>query len=133
MPAKINHRNAALTLTASATGDGRLFGRVTGEMLPEPLHFSDLGQLVLALDAMFDQRNFPQAFQRARRFSPAAAPLPASAPEADLPAGAETLTLSVLSRRSSSWQGFIRWQDGSRTEFSSTLVFIRVLSDHFGI
>ena len=46
---------------------------------------------------------------------------------------AEELTLSVLSRRSSTWQGVVIWADGTRVTFPSTLALIRLLSEHFGI
>ena len=131
MPAKINQLEAAMHLTMAAN-EGRVVGRVTGATLEEPFYFADLGQLVLALDTIYDRRNYPQAYQRARSFTPKPPVVPA-VPPVELPANAETLVLSVLSRRSSTWQGFVTWADGSRASFVSTLALLRLISDHFGL
>ena len=103
MSVKMTHSDTAFSVAVESAGGGHIAGRVTGHLLPEPLYFSDLGQLVLSLEALFDEQNFPQAFQRARRFGPTA-----GAPSADhspTPAKAsakpiETFVLNVLTRRS---------------------------------
>lgn len=136
MSVKMTHSDTAFTVAVESAGAGHISGRITGYLLPEPLCFSDLGQLVLALDALFDELNFPQAFQRARRFGPGTE-TPAtgsSLPPAKTSAKpVETFVLNVLTRRSSSWQGFVIWQDDSRAAFPSTLALLRLISSHFGI
>ncbi|MEA5039458.1 MAG: hypothetical protein VB086_06430 [Clostridiaceae bacterium] len=136
MAVKMTNSDTAFTITVTHVGGSCISGHVTGPLLPNPLYFSDLGQLVLSLDSVFDAQNFPQAFQRARRFTPqSSVSLPDFCQPADAATSAslESFTINVLTRRSSSWQGFVIWADDTRAAFPSTLALLRLISGHFNI
>ncbi|MGI6028446.1 MAG: hypothetical protein ACOX81_03425 [Candidatus Heteroscillospira sp.] len=114
-------------------------GRVYSRRLTKPVEFSDLGGLALKLDALYDTQNFPQAYQRPRSFGTGradcdyAAASPEEGMEPDFVksqrGGLLTFDLYVLTRRSSSWQGFLLWENGLRTEFSSVLDILYQLDE----
>lgn len=136
MPAKLTHTDTTFQIFVESIGKGRVCGHAAGPLLPEPLHFSDLGQLVLSLEDIFDRHNFPQAFQRARCFIPkqneVSEPRHAAAPLSDIPEQLKpSFTLTVLTRRSSTWQGFVIWEDDSRSPFISTLALLKLIGRHF--
>ena len=141
--ASFNLCHSTLRVCVDAAESGRISGRVLSRLFSAPLSFADMGDLVLRVDEILDAQNFPQAFQRARTFAPhpASVTLAASGPDTGLPpetvnaaAGAvTTFQLCIISRRSSSWQGFVDWLDGSsRRRFSSALELIRIADAHFG-
>lgn len=137
MPAKLTHTDTTFQITIESVGKGRVSGRAAGPLFPEPLHFSDLGQLVLSLEDVFDRHNFPQAFQRARRFAPKQDQTPeprhAAAALSDVPEPLKPFTLTVLTRRSSTWQGFVIWEDDSRVPFISTLALLKLIGRHYNL
>lgn len=141
--APFNLCQSTLHVCVDAAESGRVSGRVFGQLLSAPLTFADLGDLVLQVDGILDAQNFPQAFQRARSFAPhpVCDTLAASGPDTGLTPEAvgaasgavATFELCVVSRRSSSWQGFVDWLDDSpRRRFQSALEFIRIVDARFG-
>lgn len=141
--ASLNICQSTLRVCVDAAECGRISGRVFGQLLSAPLTFTDTGDLILRVDQILDAQNYPQAFQRARTFAPrpAAATLSASGPDTGLSAetvraasgAVATFQLSVVSRRSSTWQGFVDWLDGSPLlRFPSALELIRVIDARFG-
>ena len=131
MPAKMNHYDAAIRVCVDQMTDGRVSGFLTSRRLTAPVPFTDLGSLVLQC--------FPQAFERTRSFAPAA---PGRLPVAeDLNSGlskedvdaaqgqAATFLLYVITRRNTTWQGFVDWLDGTRDDYSSALELLRLI-DH---
>lgn len=135
----LNAPSAALRICVNRAEPGRLSGLVYGQRLTAPMPFSDLGALLLQLDEVLEVQNFPQAFQRYRRFGQKPSGVPAAAtPEAGLSADAVnaaqgeafTFVLQILSRRNSSWQGTLDWLDDSAPqEFASALELMRMIEE----
>lgn len=141
MPANLTHSNAALRVCIDKVQDDGISGRVFSRRLTAPLPFSDIGSMLLKLEAVLDRQNFPQAFQRTRTFTagkhtsvPAAASLDEgmSAEEVAAATGAlATFVIYVITRRSTTWQGRVDWLDGSPPEaFSSVLELIKLIDQH---
>ena len=66
---KIDHRNGVLRICVDRLEGSRAEGRVVSRRLTAPMAFSDLGGLLLQLEALLERQNFPQAFQRMRSFT----------------------------------------------------------------
>ena len=91
---------------------------------------------------MLDAQNFPQAFQRVRTFVPGKMeqqPPAALGVEDGIPAGevaaaagqVTTFLLSVVTRRNTTWQGYLEWLDsGERQEFESVLELLKLTDQH---
>ena len=139
MPAKMNHYDAALRVCVDSLEAGSIRGRVVSRRLTAPSTFGDLGDLLLQVEEVLNRQNFPQAFERTRSFvKNPDAPLPVAA---DLDSGmtkeeveacrgeVATFSLYVITRRSTTWQGFVEWPDGARQEYVSVLELIKLL-DH---
>ena len=139
MPIKLNFQTAALRICVDHAEQSHISGKIIGQRLLTPMAFSDVNELVVRIDLLLDAQNFPQAFQRARSFSPDTKGycVPAAlSPEDMLPAGevdsahgeVATFLLNIVTRQHSSWQGFVELLDGSpRQPFSSTLEFLKFL------
>ncbi|MBM6939584.1 hypothetical protein H7U37_13815 [Pseudoflavonifractor phocaeensis] len=142
MPAKINHYDAVLRICVDECRVGSIQGRVFSRRLTAPLTFSDVGDLLLQLEEIFDRQNFPQAFERKRTFGdgwePMDLPLAPSlaegmAPEAVAEAAGQVTTfeLYVITRRNTTWQGFVDWLDGSpRSDYQSVLALLKLIDRH---
>ena len=139
MPA-FNHMNSALRFCVDRVEQQTLSGRVFSQRFIHPLKFSDMGSLCLYLEDVFDQQNFPQAFQQSRTFVTCSSDMSIVAPEPGegmTPAvvraargAVATFEVLVVSRRSSTWQGSVDWLDGSDwQEFVSYLELMRMIED----
>ena len=137
MPANLTHSNAALRVCIDRAEHGHISGRVFSRRLTQPISFSDIGSLLLQMEAVLDKQNFPQAFQRTRTFTagknttvPAAATLDEGMPAeavAEARGQVSTFMIYVITRRSTTWQGRVDWLDGSpMEEFSSVLELIKL-------
>lgn len=140
MSSKLTHLSAALRICVDQTEGGRVCGTVYSQRLCSPMPFSDLGHLLVQVDAVLDAQNFPQAFQRIRSFQdhvehafPACA---AADPDEGMTAEAvssargktATFVVYVSTRQSATWQGMVDWLDGSAPfAFSSALEFIKLV------
>ncbi|MEG2000332.1 MAG: hypothetical protein RR053_02935 [Evtepia sp.] len=114
-------------------------GTIYGQRLTAPLPFHTLSDLILKIDAVLDQQNFPQAYLRTRTFSEKTAndAIALSAPtpqegmsrrEVQLAQGRLiTFDILVATRRNATWQGSIIWQDTAAQEFSSDLELLRLI------
>ena len=131
--------NSALRVCIDRIDGGSLSGQLYSQRLKRPMAFSDLGSLILGLDGLFDQQNYPQAFQRTRSFGVSRRSCPeAAGPEDGMPQEAVrqargeifTFDLYVITRRNSTWQGLLVWPDGSREEFDSALEILHLLDEH---
>lgn len=119
----------------------QIAGRVYSQSLTAPVEFRDIADLLMQLDELFDRRNFPKAFQRARTFvgdknAPATGQdMPQPEPDymtedlVDRAKGeAATFLVTVNTRQNSTWQGWLDWMDGSpRQPFNSALELIRLI------
>jgi hypothetical protein len=143
---RLNYNSAKLRICVDSVDGSVIGGRVYSGRLKEPLVFLDLNGLVLRLDRLMDEQNYPQAFQRKRTFRTAA---PASRKnKADIDTAAEddrpymdeetvaraagekaTFVLRVLSRQNTNWQGHVDFLDGAgNREFESELGFLTLVN-----
>jgi hypothetical protein len=122
---------------------------VFSQRLQDIIFFPDLNNLVLRLDRLMDEQNYPQAFQRKRTFKTEDAAPPkngkrkggATEERDDRPYMDEetvarafgekaTFVLHVLSRQNTNWQGYIDFLDGAgNREFESELGFLTLVND----
>lgn len=138
--ADVGSLDAAFRVCVDRVGENRaISGRVYSRRLTAPITFSDLGELLLRLDEVLEAQGFPQAFQRVRTFGDSRGEN--SAPVADDPddgmtreevdaaqGGPLTFSLSITSRRNSSWQGLVDWLDGAAAQdFSSALELLKLV------
>ncbi|MBR3703994.1 MAG: hypothetical protein IKM11_00680 [Oscillospiraceae bacterium] len=137
---EFNLNNSSLRVCVDRVNGCAAAGRVFGRRLTAPILFDDLSSLALRLDQVFDQQNFPQAFQSHRTFlrekdweESAVADLSDGMSEEMVNAqyGAiATFEILMVSRRNSSWQGMIDWLDGrERRNFYGYLELLRLLSE----
>ena len=134
---KIDHQNGALRICVDRLEGSRAGGRVLSQRLTGPMAFSDLGSLLLQLEALLEKQNFPQAFQRMRSFTTETPEYPDGLlPEGAMPAAAvseargekATFVLRILTRQNATWQGVLEWLEGERRDsFSSDLEFLKLL------
>jgi hypothetical protein len=142
---RLNYNSAKLRICVDSVDGGAVSGRVFGQRLQDVLFFPDLNNLVLRLDRLMDEQNYPQAFQRKRTFK--------TTPAASLRKGADaaaerderpymdeatvarafgekaTFVLHVLSRQNTNWQGYIDFLDGAgNKEFESELSFLTLVN-----
>ena len=139
MPARINHYEAVLRICVDELGEGGIRGRVVSRRLTEPMPFSDVGHLLLQLEEVFDRQNFPQAFERRRTFGarqeesslPLAQTLEQGMDPEEVARAAGQVTtfdLYVITRRNTTWQGFVDWLDGSpRSHYKSVLELLPLI------
>ena len=140
MPAKMNHYDAAIRICVDRMTDGRVNGFLTSRRLTAPVPFTDLGSLVLQIEEILNRQCFPQAFERTRSFRPAT---PSELPVAeDLSSGlsreeveaargaVDTFLVYVITRRNTTWQGFVDWLDGARSDYASALELLRLVDQH---
>ncbi|MDR2355132.1 MAG: hypothetical protein LBE16_02945 [Clostridiales Family XIII bacterium] len=148
----MNYNSAKLRVCVDSAENGLVGGRVYSMRLKDVLFFTDLNSLVLRLDRLMDEQNYPQAFQRKRTFRMAAptsrkngktdiAAAVTVTEEDDRPymdaesvAGAvgekATFVLQVLSRQNTNWQGYVDFLDGAgNREFESELGFLALVND----
>lgn len=140
-PPKLNQTTAALRVCVDRAECGRLSGRVYGQRLTAPIVFIDFVDFLLRVEAVLDAQAFPQAFERTRVFRPLCTDgVPAAERiEEGLPAAAvsaawgevSTFTLHVVTRRNTTWQGFVDWLDGAPPqEYASVLELIKLVGQH---
>ena len=140
MPTKIDHQNGVIRICVDRLEGSRASGRVLSRRLTAPMPFTDLGSLLLQLEDLLEQQNFPQAFQRMRSFTHEAPAYPAGLlPEGAMAAEAvaeargqaATFDLRILTRQNATWQGVLEQLDkGERTPFSSDLEFLKLVETH---
>jgi hypothetical protein len=144
---KLNYNTAKLRVCVDRVDGSVVSGRVFSQRLKEVLVFPDLNSLVLRLDRLMDEQNYPQAFQRKRTFSAAPSASKGSkagktenAADDDAPYMDEktaesavgeraTFVLQVLSRQNANWQGTVDFLDGAgNREFESELDFLALVN-----
>ncbi len=117
-------------------------GRVYSCRIMEPFAFADLGDLLLKLERILEAQDYPQAAQIIRTFQegekrPEYPGLPASGMSWERVQEAQgvrmTFDLLILSRFSATWQGYVQWSDGSRTDFKNDLSFLSAVAEKLGL
>ena len=144
---KINHYMAFLRVAVDEYEEGRIAGSVYSQRLTEPFFFRNMSDLLLKIEDLLDDQDFPRAFQRKRKFDKAADPTPQTS--GAQPREGETGYLSaeavnqaqgkfcafdlhIMTRQNTSWQGFVDWLDGTeKTAFNSVLELLRLLAGRF--
>lgn len=135
---EFNQNNSSLRFCVDAACDERISGRVFSRRFTRAVAFSDLTDLILQLDKVFDRQGFPQAFQRGRTFlrSETDADYIADDPACGISeesvlaqrGGVLTFDITVVSRRNTNWQGTVCWVDsGEQQEFSGVMELLRLL------
>jgi hypothetical protein len=145
---RLNYNNTMLRVCVDRVEGGVISGRVFSQRLKDVLVFPDLSSLVVRLDLLMDEQNYPQAFQRKRSFGGAKQP-PKTAADAGKDVREEedsrpymdeetvaraagekaTFVLQILSRRNTNWQGFVEFPDGKgKREFESELDFFTMVN-----
>jgi hypothetical protein len=140
----LNYNTSKFRICVDDIENNVVSGRVFSRRLKEPIEFRDLNSLVLRLDRLMDEQNYPQAFQRKRSFK-LPAPRVAKNESADETQNDErpymdektvaaatgdkaTFVLQVISRQNTNWQGFVEFPDESgKREFESELGFLEMI------
>lgn len=135
---------STLRVCINQAQDGLIGGQVYSAQMSEPFSFSDFGRLTLHLDALMDEQNYPQSFQRKRLFRGCqGVTLPASLTEPPLLSVDQvfsqkgklaTVDLQILSRQNATWQGRIFFpQEEANTPlpFQSALEMLHIIEKHF--
>lgn len=141
MAAVYYYPSTAIRVCVDEINGTRVSGRAYCAQLEDVFNFSDMDELVLGMEDMFDERGYPDAFQVKRSF--VKKPEDTLSLEEKLLKQAEmraksnipqsmgklaTFLVYVMSRRNSSWQGRIEWIDeGGITSFNSALDFLRLV------
>ena len=138
---KLNKSNSDLRICVDSIAYGQISGRVYGQRLEKPLVFADIGDMLLQIDNVLNDQDYPRAFQRKRSFGTeqkASAPLPVELSgnfmskeivEANHGEIA-TYSVSIITRQNTSWQGIINWLDGNPSRsFRSALEFIHIINE----
>lgn len=132
---RFNYQTAALRVCVDGQG---FSGRIVGQRISTAIHFSDINDFVVRVDALLDVQKFPRAFQKIRSFTEKQRPdVPAVLVHENMGELAEieaqqgeraTFLLLIRSRQNASWQGSIDWMDGTpKQNFDSTLEFVKAL------
>ena len=144
---KINHYMAFLRVAVDEHEEGRIAGNVYSIRLTEPFYFKNMPDLLLQIEDLLDDQDFPRAFQRRRQFDQKANTAPkkrniqprdgeAGYMDADTVEQAKgefcTFNLQIMTRQNTSWQGLIDWLDGSeKIAYNSVLELLRLLAERF--
>ena len=115
-----------------------LSGRIYSKLMPQPLVFQNCGEMLLKADSMFDEKGYPQAFQRKRTFSEkkGCRNYCARPPEfltdryiQEKEGRRGTFDVIVHTRKKAGWQGYFRnvSDSGKTVEFRSELEMLKLL------
>ena len=139
---KLNHFNAYMKVAVDECDKGRISGKVYSQRFKEPIQFMDVTTLLLKIEAVLDEQDFPRAFQRKRSFNknePRPLRIGLENEDASEYLDAQTVTdargkhttfaINVITRQNTSWQGYLDWLDGSpRLAYNSVLELLKMIS-----
>lgn len=123
----------AIRVCVDECRDSDVQGRIYSKFLTEPLLFRNCGEMLLKTDYMFDQKGFPQTYQKRRYFRDRKEKIDCAPPDEmvederilEQSGNYSTFDVIVQSRKKSSWQGVLKTQDGTpMTEFRSEMELI---------
>lgn len=105
---------------------GRFYNPGCGDAVP----FQSLSQLLIKLNDLLDEMQFPQSFTISRAFSEQRMPLGDKGPSCMEQEGKlATFGVRILFRQNASWQGSVTWLEKSREEsFRSALELIFLMN-----
>ena len=105
---------------------GRYYNGAENE---EGREFNGLMQLIVGMEQILDEANFPQSFTAVRSFGDAAEQKPDVAGSAERKGKAATFTVKIFYRQHTSWQGSVVWQEkGVEQPFRSVLELILLIN-----
>ena len=146
---KLNHYMAFLRVAIDEYEEGRIEGNVYSQRLKEPIHFKHAADLLLQIEDLLDEQDFPRAFQKKRTFGKTPQKHAANGGEADegdeegnmteeavnqAEGKVATFALNVITRQNTSWQGFLDWLDGSpRIAFNSDLELLSKIMERLKV
>jgi hypothetical protein len=142
---RLNHYMAYLKVAVDENEEGRIAGCVYSQRLKQPIVFMDTKDLLLRIESLLDEQDFPRAFQRKRTFDSKGAILAHDGTEAVRDDNGDymdeesvqhaegkqlTFSLNILTRQNTSWQGYLDWLDGSeRISFDSDLELLSMINE----
>lgn len=110
--------------------DGIPVGRFYNPCYSEEVRFHSLSQLIIKLQDLLDEMQFPQSFTVSRAFSSERAGPPESSafPGAGREGKRANFAIRILFRQNASWQGSVTWLEQDREEsFRSVLELILLM------
>lgn len=104
-------------------------GRIYDEFFEGGIEFQGVMELLLHLDSMLEELNYPQSFAIRRVFRPAIGRLEQHHLSEGVKVGkVGTFSLKILFRQNASWQGAVTWHEGKSEEgFRSVLELLFLL------
>ena len=130
------YTHSTLRVCVDMANQGEFSGLLYGVCLSSPKPFSDFGNLLLLVDGILDQQDFPRAFQRKRVFCKRGKTpeiqVQGSGMDRETVLNARgklyTFEIRIFSRQNATWQGEVNWLDGSPAlTFFSALDLIRMV------
>lgn len=109
--------------------DKNFEGILQNAYFKESQSFTNLTQLLLLIDGLQDQLQYPQRCMETRSFKEAASP-PLQLPQSEAPPAEilATFKLHLLFRQNASWQGSVTWVEaGTEAQFRSALELVSLM------
>lgn len=118
------------TIVCVDSYDKHIFcGRLYNPYVDKAIPFQSLMELLLAVDTLLDEMQFPQSFVAKRQFSPVRTALQNAEDLSQQKGKLATFALRILFRQNASWQGSVTWSEAGRSEsFRSTLELLFLLN-----
>lgn len=118
--------------------DTDIYGRIYSPLCSQVMEFRGIGEILLKMDALFDDAGYPQAFQEKRSFEEkkitdnrysGVPKVKQSAEEIHALRGKlYTVDIYVDSRRNTTWQGHVHGADGKKlSDFSGEVELLKSL------
>ncbi len=96
----------------------------------ESAYFESLSQFLIQMDALLDERQYPQPYTQTRRFAPAPELMGHRITPLQIRRGARaTFELQVIFRQHTSWQGVLYWQEGKQEQRFRSVLELVILMD----
>lgn len=128
-----------VTVCVDGASDYRYRGRLYHYYQREPVEFSDLGQMLLLMEDLFDRLNFPRATTSERLFVQRDSGLEQEEKMEKVTNDQEmssrrgdlgTFTIRVQHRQNSSWQGRVTWMEENKTlNFRSIWELVKLIEN----
>ena len=109
--------------------NGILSGRFYNPHLGNGESFRSMLELVLRVEHMLDEMDFPQAFTAARTFAKGQTPESNPSGETLQSGRLAPFTVKILFRQNASWQGSVIWQEGREEQSFRSLLELLTLVD----
>jgi len=136
---------AFMKVAVNDVEDGRIAGAVYSRRLKEPIRFRDAADMLLQIERLLDQQDFPRAFQKKRSFVKSTKKDKGNTfgkkDEEDdegymdeetveqAEGEVSTFVMNVITRQNTSWQGYLDWLDGSpKIAYNSVLELLSLIT-----